>query len=79
MPRYLCSMAQQFISDVLRHALAEYRGATQAQISRQTGIDPASLCRFHSGERGLSLRNADHLAAYLGLRLTPSKPRRTKQ
>ena len=43
------------------------------RICQETGIDKASMSRFLSGERGLSLAHLDKVAALLGLRITASE------
>lgn len=52
----------------------ENSGKTRNQISRETGIDAAVLCRIVNGGR-CSLNTAEKLCGYLGLEL---RPRRTK-
>ena len=42
-------------------------GETRYQICKATGLDNATLCRFVSGERGLSMTALDTLAEYLEL------------
>jgi transcriptional regulator with XRE-family HTH domain len=46
---------------------------TRYEICRQTGIDKASMSKFASGQRGLSLAHLDKLATLLGLRIVISK------
>jgi transcriptional regulator with XRE-family HTH domain len=46
---------------------------THYEICRQTGIDKASMSKFASGQRGLSLAHLDKLAALLGLRITTTR------
>ncbi len=43
------------------------------RISQETGIDPASLCRFVAGQTGLSNENIDRLGEYLGLEIVKQK------
>lgn len=38
-------------------------GASQAEVARHTGIGPAALSRFMSGQGGLSLNSLDALAS----------------
>lgn len=49
------------------------------QIGQETGIDPATLCRFIHEEGGLSMDGLDRIADYLGLNLTTeTKPRKAR-
>lgn len=43
------------------------------QLSRETGIDQAQLCRLMKGECGMGVDNAERLAAALGLEITVRK------
>jgi transcriptional regulator with XRE-family HTH domain len=56
------------VSKRLKSAI-ENSGKSRRQISLDTGIDEASLCRFASGKRGLSMEAIDQLALYFGLAL----------
>ncbi len=49
-------------------AFAEKHSARS--LADQADIEPASLCRFLAGARGLTLETADRLAGALGLRLS---------
>ena len=53
-------------------------GKTRYQISQDTGIDQATLCRFMGGNGGLSIPILDRLGEYLGLRIVANKPRKQK-
>lgn len=53
-------------SDEIRAAVRDC-GQTRYAISKQTGIDAASLCRFVQGRVGLSLDALDRLAECIGL------------
>jgi transcriptional regulator with XRE-family HTH domain len=52
----------------LRQAVVN-SGGSQAEVSRYSGIGPAALSRFLSGQAGLSLRSIDALASALRVRL----------
>lgn len=54
------------LTDQIRQAL-ESCGETRYAICKATGLDNATLCRFVSGERGLSMEALDTLAEYLEL------------
>lgn len=54
------------LTDQIRQAIEDC-GETRYQIWKATGIDNATLCRFVSGERGLSMEALDTLAEYLEL------------
>ena len=47
-------------------------GKTRYQISKETGIDQAILCRIVNGGT-CGMKTADKLCAYLGLELRPRK------
>jgi len=49
-------------------------GKTRYQISKETGVDQAVLCRLLQGG-SCSLETADKLCKYLGLELKPQKRR----
>jgi transcriptional regulator with XRE-family HTH domain len=57
------------LTDQIRDAVRQSE-LTHYEICRQTGIDKASMSKFVSGERGLSLAHLDKLAELLGLRVT---------
>ena len=65
------------ISDALRKAIRS-AGCSRYALSAETEIAESVLSRFMSGRFDLSLRNADRLAAYFGLRLVPKRPPRKK-
>ncbi len=56
------------ISDQIRKAIRQCSMSRYA-IWKATGIDQATLSRFMSGERGLSMEAMDKLAEFLGLEL----------
>lgn len=60
------------LTDQVRQELADC-GETRYRICKNTGLDPATLCRFLSGERGLSMEALDTLAEYLGLSIVSSR------
>jgi transcriptional regulator with XRE-family HTH domain len=63
-------------SDQLR-GLIESSGKSRYAISKETGIDEATLSRFMSGKGGLSIEGLDALAANLGLTITRTKAKGT--
>jgi plasmid maintenance system antidote protein VapI len=67
------------ITDVLRQAILD-SGLPLLRIAEATGVERASISRFVRGLNSLRLDVADKLAAFLGLRLTPTekKPARKK-
>ena len=66
------------LTDQIRQAV-ETCGKTRYQIAQETGVDQASLCRFVSGERGLSVENLDLVAECIGLRVVvEGKPKKRK-
>ncbi len=66
------------LSEQVRQAI-ETCGKTRYQISQDTGIDQATLCRFVGGKGGLSIPVLDTLGEYLGLRIEVDEPRRRKR
>ena len=63
------SKKQLTFSDQVRLAV-ETCGQTRYRIAQETHISESLLCRFMSGERGLSMHALDVLAEYLDLELT---------
>ncbi len=63
------------MSDVLRAAIRA-SGLSLLEIERDTGVQRGSISRFLRRERSLRLDIADKLAAYLGIRVVPSKRKR---
>ena len=55
-------------SDQLRRAINGC-GMTRYQIAKRTGISEATLSRFMSGQRGLTLKAVDKLAVLLAWKL----------
>lgn len=62
------------LSEQVRQAI-DACGKTRYQISQDTGIDQATLCRFMGGKGGLSIPVLDQLGDYLGLRIVADKPK----
>ena len=73
-------MASKYIkpSEQIRRAVKRC-GVTRYRISKETGIDQATLTRFMSGERGLPMRTLDVLGEYLRLRIDMEGPRRYRR
>jgi hypothetical protein len=65
------------LSEQVRQAI-DTCGKTRYQISQDTGIDQATLCRFMGGNGGLSIPVLDTLGEYLGLRIVTDKPSKKK-
>jgi hypothetical protein len=65
------------LSEQVRQAI-DACGKTRYQISKDTGIDQATLCRFMGGNGGLSIPVLDTLGEYLGLRIVTGKPQAKK-
>jgi transcriptional regulator with XRE-family HTH domain len=66
------------LSDQIRRAIKTC-GKTRAQISRETGVDQATLCRFVQGRHGLLLESLDRVAECIGLRVVLEKQPTTKK
>jgi hypothetical protein len=64
-------MSDKF-SEQLRTAVRESE-ASRYQISKETGIDQATLSRFVAGTAGMSLDSVDRLMDALGLEIRPRK------
>lgn len=64
------------VSDELRRAIRE-SGDSMLAVCRAAKLDPATMSRFLSGERGLRLDTVDELCAMLGLRLVQARKRKT--
>ena len=60
------------LSEQIRRAV-ESCGVTMYRIWKETGIDPATLARFMSGERGLPMKTTDTLGDFLELNITGGK------
>jgi transcriptional regulator with XRE-family HTH domain len=60
------------VSDELRKAI-EKSGVSRYRIAKDLGISEATLSRFMSGERGLTLKVLDKLCDHLGLQLAKQK------
>jgi transcriptional regulator with XRE-family HTH domain len=56
------------LSEQVRRAI-DAAGVTRYRIAKDLDISEATLSRFMSGERGLTLKVLDRLAEYLGLML----------
>ena len=54
------------VSDQVRR-LVETCGISRYEIAKRTGIDDSALCRFVSGERGISCESLDKLGRLLEL------------
>jgi transcriptional regulator with XRE-family HTH domain len=63
------------LSDQIREAI-EKADVSRYEIAKETGVGQPALSRFVHGERGLSIEALDAVAAYLGLTITTSRPRR---
>ncbi len=62
-------------SEQLRRAIGTC-GLTRYQLSKRTGISEATLSRFMSGQRGLTLKAVDKLADLLEWKLESKRRRR---
>ena len=65
------------ILNTLRRAI-ETTDETRYSIARGSGVNASQLCRFVSGERGLSIESAETLADYIGLEII-IRPRRGRK
>jgi len=65
------------LTDQLRTAI-ETADKSRYRLSKETGIDEATLSRFMHGKGGLSMDGLDLLADALGLELTARRPAKRK-
>ncbi len=65
------------LTEQVRQAIADC-GQSRNAISKATGIDPATLCRFMHRKGGLSNPILDTLGEYLDLRIVAGNPRKSK-
>ena len=63
------------ITQTLKRAIDE-SGLTLKDIASQSGLSYASVWHFAKGERSLVLNQADKLAAFFELELTPKRRRK---
>lgn len=54
-------------------------GLSQAELSRQVGLDPGQLCRWLQGQTRLAQESLEALAEYLDLELRPRRRSRRRQ
>lgn len=66
------------LSEQLRHVI-ESCGKSRYQLSRETGIDQATLSRFISDKGGLSIQVLDQLGKVLGLKIIVAKRKDTNR
>jgi hypothetical protein len=57
------------MSESLRRAVLD-SGRTLYRVAKDSGVPYATLHRFITGGRGVSVQTLDRLCAYMGLRLT---------
>jgi transcriptional regulator with XRE-family HTH domain len=69
------SNRERAFSDQLRRAINNC-GMTRYQIAKRTGVSEATLSRFMSGQRGLTLKAVDKLAALLAWKLDGKRRKR---
>ena len=77
MPNMATKTKRLKLTEQVRQAI-DACGETRYRICKNTGLAPTALCRFQSGERGLSMESLDTLAEYLGLSIvtTPKSANR---
>ena len=72
------SKAQAKLTDQIRLAI-ENCGESRYRISQETGIAQAVLSKFVNRKAGMTLESLNTLAAYLGLAIVVTKPKRTQK
>lgn len=55
------------VGELLRDEL-EMRGISQADLGRETGVNPTTISNVINGRRGLSKKDAKAISGYLGMR-----------
>ena len=70
-------MSDELVSEKLKRAIRE-SGWTRYMLSQACGVTQASLSRFMSGQRSLSLDAVDKLARVLDLQLVEKKTARKR-
>lgn len=75
MPNMAKKTQRPKLSDQVRQALADC-GESRYAICKKTGLHNATLCRFMSGERGLTTTALDTLAEYLDLSIVTNAQRK---
>jgi hypothetical protein len=65
------------LSDQLRQIIDD-SGISRYAICKSCETDQSAMCRFMSGERGLSTENLDKIGEFLDLQLSMRKPKTTK-
>ena len=68
----ICMKCKSKIEILLRAELAK-TGESRYSISHKTGIAEPILCRFVSGERGLSTESAERLLEHFGYEIRKRK------
>jgi plasmid maintenance system antidote protein VapI len=66
------------LNEILKKAINSC-GKNRNRISIDTGIDPAILCKFINGKRGIKADTADKLLQYFGYEITKKKTKRAKK
>ena len=69
------------LNEILKKAINSC-GENRNKISIATGIDPAILCRFINGQKGIKADTADKLLQYFGymiVKKTAKKAKRAKK
>lgn len=81
MPNMAAKIKRLKLTEQVRQAITD-SGESRYRICKETGLDPATLHRFTTGERGLSMEALDAVADYLGLSIVvnrkPVKRRNSK-
>ncbi len=64
------------VSDQIREAILK-ADVSRYELAKVTGVSQSTLSRFVRGDRaGLSFDALDRIGLYLGLKITPNRPRR---
>ena len=72
MPNMAAKTKRLKLTEQVRQAI-DVCGETRYRICKNTGLDNATLCRFMSGERGLSMEALDTVAEYLELSIVSDR------
>ena len=71
MPKAQRTFTKEFKLEAVH--LAQTSGKSPSQVARDLGIAESTLSRFMSGERGLTMKCLDRLAALLDLHIAAGK------
>jgi plasmid maintenance system antidote protein VapI len=66
------------LNEILKKAINDC-GKNRNRISIDTGIDPAILCKYVNGKRGIKADTADKLLQYFGYKIVKKTAEKIKK